>query len=209
MKPYLPVRMTRAALVVAVTLVAAGCASTQLDAQWSNPQRAAVSLRGTKVLVVCEAAETMLRQICQDKLSTELATLGAVPVRASDAPVSDPPQGESARHVAAARAAGATAVFSVTVSPDASQATSTGVSVGFGVGGFGFGRGFGGVGLSAPVGESRIAYGYAGNGSLLDADSGTLMWTAKTRSNPADNTEFQMAYLAKALAEGAQKAGYL
>jgi hypothetical protein len=193
-------------MAVGLALGTAGCATQQLDAQWSNPQQAASSLRGEKVLVVCEAAEPVIRQICQDKLAAEVTTLGAQAVRAPE-----PAPGDDTARAAAARAAGARAVFSVAISPDVSQATHSGMSVGFGLGGFGFGHGgFGGVGVSAPIGgDIRIQSGYAGNASLLEAKTGVLLWTAKTRSNPNENTEYQMTYLTRALAEGARKAGHL
>ena len=40
----------------------AGCASTSLDAQWSDPQMGANPLRGAKVLVACEAYEMVIRE---------------------------------------------------------------------------------------------------------------------------------------------------
>ena len=203
-------RFLRGAVAPAVlALCTAGCATHQLDAQWSNPQQPTASLRGGTVLVVCEAAEPVIRQICLDRLVAEVAALGVQAIR-SPGPAATAGD-DTARQLAAARAAGARGVFSVTVSPDVSQATHSGMSVGFGLGGFGFGNGgLGGIGISAPIGgDIRISTGYAGNASVLDAGTGTLAWTAKTRSNPNDDTEAQMAYLAKALVEGARKAGRL
>src|SRR5207248_11166547 len=46
----------------------AGCASTQLEAQWVDPQLAHGTLRGARVLIACDAAETVVKRICQDQL---------------------------------------------------------------------------------------------------------------------------------------------
>lgn len=162
-------------------------------------------MRGAKILVLCESRETVVRQICQDKLAAQLAALGAVPVRATQ-PVTAGDSGANA--VSTARAAGAAAVFFVAVAPDTTQAASNGASFGFGFGGFG-GGGFGGIGISAPLGgERRLDFGYAGNGSLTRVDTDALIWTAKTRSYPSQSVELQMESISKALAEGAQKAGH-
>ena len=58
-----------------------GCASTpQLDAQWSDPSLGPSFLRGTRVLVACDAYEVVVRQICQDHLAREVVARGATPV---------------------------------------------------------------------------------------------------------------------------------
>jgi hypothetical protein len=68
---------------LAGALLMAGCASTQLDAQWVDPQLANSSLRGAKVLVACEAAEAVVKRICQDRLAAEVTAHGATPVMAA------------------------------------------------------------------------------------------------------------------------------
>src|SRR5438445_12160824 len=74
----------RAALgALAAGLTVAGCASTPLDAQWSDPQLAGTSLRGAKVLVACEAAEAVVKRICQDRLADEVIAHGGNPVLAA------------------------------------------------------------------------------------------------------------------------------
>lgn len=58
-----------------------GCASTKLDAQWVDPQFKGHSLRGAKVLVVCEAADLAIKRICQDQVAAQVAALDATPVK--------------------------------------------------------------------------------------------------------------------------------
>ncbi|MBC7973936.1 MAG: hypothetical protein H7138_03050, partial [Myxococcales bacterium] len=73
-------RSNRQLLVIAA-LAVAGCASgPQLDAQWSDPQLGSSYLRGARVLVACDAAELVVRQICQDQLAGEVVARGATPV---------------------------------------------------------------------------------------------------------------------------------
>jgi len=185
--------MTRSLSALAASLVA-GCAGPTLDAQWRDPQLTANYLRGARVLVVCDAAEVVLQRICEDELARGLKARGAVPVI-----------GAAQVDAAAARAAGAKAVFNVGVNA-ASQAVSPGFQIGFGLGSFGSNVG-GGVGVSAPVGGGKVTSGYAANGRLTDAASSRLMWTARAAATPSSDVNAQLADLAKALLDAADKAG--
>jgi len=62
--------------------------------------------------------------------------------------------------------------------------------------------------MSAPVGAGQVMTGYAANSTLTDVATGSLMWTAKATTPPSKDVNEQMAKLAKAVAEGAQKAGF-
>lgn len=181
-------------LLVAAALACAGCASPTLDAQWRDPQLGPGYLRGATVLVACETSELVLQRICEDQLAAGLKARGALPV------VSRAPAG-----AAAARAAGAKAVFSMGVAV-AAQAVSPGFSIGFGLGGFGSKVG-GGVGVSAPVGGGKVTSGYAANGRITDAAGDRLMWTARAAAAPSADLNAQLADLAKAMLDAADKAG--
>jgi len=187
------------------TLLLAGCATKTLDAQWSDPQLTSGNpLRGARLLVVCEAQDLVLRRICQDQVGAQVIAAGATPVAAPD--VAADASGSPAQYLAAAKAASAKAVLLTAVAPDSSVAKS-GLTVGFGLGGFGGGGFGGGVGVSAPVGGTKVATGYAANGSITDVASGRLMWTAKATAAPSDDLNSQIAELAKAVVTGAGKAG--
>ena len=45
------------------------CATTRMDAQWTNPEYQGRSARGGSVLVACEAQDLTLQRICEDKLA--------------------------------------------------------------------------------------------------------------------------------------------
>lgn len=202
----------RSSLAIAGCTVAllAGCASTRIDTQWSDPQFAGRSLYGQRVLVVCDAADVALRRSCQQRLVDELSALGATALDGPEPANPSPGRQAAATHLLpAARAARADAVVSASVLPD-SFAIQPGPSVGIGVGGFGGGRvGVGGgIGVSVPIGGAERMTGYAASATLTDTASGRLMWSAKA-SAPAssDDAERQAGELARALVEALRKAG--
>ena len=191
-------------------LLLAGCASTSLNAQWSDPQFAGQSLRGAKVLVSCQAADTTLRRVCADRMAARLATMGVVPVQAADttAAGADPPADTKAL-LQAARDAGAVVVLHTSLAPAASVATP-GPSIGIGIGGFGGGyRSGGGVGfgVSAPVGGASVETGYGAHASLTDVASAQLMWSASATAPPSSNLNEQMNALAATLLDAARQTG--
>ncbi|HEX2539765.1 MAG TPA: hypothetical protein VHM00_01655 [Caldimonas sp.] len=199
-----PRRLAAAALLAPALLV--GCASTQLDAQWSDPQLATSQyLRGARVLVACDTFELVLRQICQDQLAAEVSSRGGTPVfpPASVAIAAD--RSVDAQLLPAAREVGAKAVMVLTLAAAATD-VSPGVSVGFG--GFGFGRHSGvGVGLGVPIGGGRVTTGYTANGRLTDVQSGRLVWTAKATAPPSSDVNAQIGELSKSVLGAADQSG--
>jgi hypothetical protein len=193
-------------VLLATALVAlAGCATTQLDAEWRDPQLSAGSLRGARVLVACDAAEAVIVQLCRDQIANGVTAQGATAVFVpANFPLS-PARAIDPQLLLAARDVGAKAVLVVTVAV-ASANVSQGMSIG--IGGFGFGSsGGGGIGVSAPVGGGNVTQGYAANGRLTDVASERLLWTAKATSPPSSDVNLQMSELSKTLFAAATKAG--
>jgi hypothetical protein len=197
------------ALCAALALINGGCASKPVQAQWTDPQFSNHSLRGAKVLVVCDSNEAAVKRICEEQMSAQLSTIGAAPVIV---PIDAGAASLNERALTAARSAQAKAVLISTVAPEVTS-ISPGPSIGVGIGGFG---GFGGsrsggvstgVGVSVPVGKERVDTAYAANLSLTDADSGRLMWTGKVMASGRDDINQQLAFLAKNGLEAAQSAG--
>jgi hypothetical protein len=211
--PMTSVSRSGGVAVAAVVLSFIGCASTTLDAQWSDPQFTGASLRGARVMVVCESSDFALKRICQDQFASELTAHGATPLIAPDDP--GPAAGARAaeRYLPVARSAGAKAVLSAAVAPDAfAVSPGYGSSVGFGVGGWGGSGGRGvatgvGVGVSMPVGSSQTGMAYVANSTFTDVATGRPMWTAKASTPAASNVNEQLGELAKAVVAAAQKAG--
>ena len=193
-------------LVALVGLALAGCASgPQLDASWSDSQLSAGYLRGARVLVACDAAELVVRQICQDQLASEVVARGASPVFVAPTFAIATDRALDGQLLGAARDAGAKAVMVMTVAVAVND-VSQGFSIG--IGGFGFGRsGGGGVGVSAPIGGGKVTSGYSANGRVTDVGSGRLLWTAKATSAPSSDVAAQMGDLSKSVLGAADKVG--
>lgn len=192
-----------AALAAASALV--GCATTRLDAEWSDPGLKPNMLRGSRVLIACEAYEAVVKRLCLDALSAEVVARGATPVVAPETtnPAPGRPLGDE-QYLGAARNAGAKAVLTTYITP-AGVNTSPGFTIGiggFGMGGSGWG---GGVGVSAPIGGGQVTTGFAANARLTDAASGKLVWTAKASSPPSQNVPGQIRELTKAVFNAADK----
>jgi hypothetical protein len=194
-----PLLLVQASVAAAVLL--AGCAATRLDAQWSDPQLAAGSLRGARVMVACEAHDLVIKRICQDQMAAEVTARGGTPVVAPNTTNEAPgrPLGAE-QYLPAARNAGAKAVLTHYVT-QADVNVSSPSSISFGIGGFGFGGGGGGVstgvGVSAPVGGGRTTVGYAVSSNVTEASSGRLLVTAKASSPPSADVNAQLSELTK------------
>lgn len=185
----------------------AGCATTQVDAQWRNVDLPPSYLLGASVLVTCETGEQVVKRICEDQLGADLRARGVrVLVAAPGALPSGVPVGATdVQYLPLARENGAKAVFSVSVGP-AAQTVSQGVSLGIGLGGFGRSVG-GGVGVSAPIGGGQFSQGYAASGRVTDVASGRLMWTARASSPPSSDVNQQFTELSKSVLDAAASAG--
>jgi hypothetical protein len=162
-------------------------------------------LRGARVLVACDAAELVVRQICQDQLANEVVARGATPVFVPPETPIATDRSIDAQLLPAARQSNATAMVVMTVAV-AVQDVSPGFTIG--IGGFGYGSsGSAGVGVSAPVGGGRVTSGYSANGRVTDVSSGRLAWTAKATSPPSGDVNAQMTELSRAVLDAAGKAG--
>lgn len=196
-------------LAAAAILWLSACASKPSSGgEWIDPQFANISLRGSTVWVVCEAAELPVKRLCQDVLAAEVTALGATAIVASDAtPSGQRPLAES--QLPAARAAGARSIFSAAISPDATV-VQPGPSVGVGIGGYGGGRvGVGGgVGISLPIGGGRVEQALGATGMLTNVATGRTMWTIRTGTAASSDVNAQVSTLGKAVAAAALKAGF-
>jgi hypothetical protein len=200
------------ALLVLCAVLNSGCSSNPVQAEWTDPAFTNHSLRGAKVLVVCDASDLPIKRVCEEEMRAQVATLGATPVSAPELSAASGSDSLSDKALAAARSAGAKAVLLASVAPDATL-VNPGPSVGFGVGGFGGMGGYhsggvgAGVGVSVPVGAERTRTAYAANMVLKDVDSGRVMWTSKVSGPMSQDINMQMNAIARAGLEAAQKAG--
>jgi hypothetical protein len=190
----------------AVATLLAGCASTRLDAQWSDPQLTPNGLRGARVMVACEAYDLVVKQLCTDQLMSEVVARGATPVSAPELPNATPGRAlPHEQYLSAAREAGAKAVLTHAITVDD---VSAGSGFSIGIGGFGVGGGGvgGGVGVSMPVGGGRSNTGYAMNARATETANGRLLWTAKASASPSSDVSGQITELTRAVFGAADKA---
>ena len=202
--------LAAALLIGAGVGMLAGCATTQVNVQWSDPEFAGRSLRGEKVLVVCDAPDPAMRGVCQDEVAAQVRASGATPVVSPDAGLTVGPPPANDRTLAAARAAGAKAILGSTIGPDVTV-VNQGASVGFGLGGFGGSGGSvtgGGVGIGFPIGGGQATTGYTANLVLTDVATVRVMWTSKVTTPGSQNVGAQIGDLARVGVEAAKAAGF-
>jgi hypothetical protein len=188
-----------------------GCATTTVHAEWTDPQFAGRSLRGERVLVVCDANDTAVRRICRDQLAAQVSAAGATPVtgpETADLTAGPPPAND--KTLAAAKRAGAKAILAATVAPDATV-VSGGSGISFGIGGFGGSGGGvsgGGVGIGVPIGGGQVETAYGANIGLTDVATVRLMWTSKVTAPASRNVTAQIGEIAKVGVGSARSAGF-
>ena len=190
----------RSAALALPALLAAGCASSNIQAQWTDPEFANRSLQGAKVLVRCEAREMAIQRICAEQLGQQVRAAGAQPVTVSG----EPGAAEEAT-LNAAREQGAKAVLVSRIAPDATVVAPR-PTIGFGVGSWGGSTG-GSVGVSVPVGGERVNTAYAADMVLTDVGSGRVMWTSRVTTPAARDVNAQVAKLTKSGVDAAKQAG--
>lgn len=192
----------------------AGCATTQVNVQWTEPEFKGRSLRGEKVLVVCDAPDVATQRVCQEQMAARIAASGATPVISPNAGLTAGPPPTNDATLVAARGAGAKAIFGVTVGVDVTV-VNPGPSVGIGIGGFGGSGGYrggtvtgGSVGIGFPIGGGQATSGYAASMVLTDAATVKLMWSSKVTTPASSNVNAQMGELARVGVEAARGAGF-
>lgn len=195
------------ATLALATLLLSACASVPApDAVWAAPDIGAQArlLQGANVLVACEAPDVAVRNICQDRLAAAVAARGGRPVFVpGDTRLVAGPL--DAQLLPSARSENATAILVMTLRPVATEATP---SASFSIGGFGFGRGSAlGGGLTAPIGETRVATGFSANGRVTNASTGRLVWTASASSPPSEDLPGQLSTLSASVVDAAARAG--
>jgi hypothetical protein len=197
-------------------LLVGGCASTAIQAQWSDPQFAGRSLRGATVLVVCNTNATAVQRICQDQIASRVLKSEIRPVMATEADLTAA-EGEpiTDKIFAAARRVGATTIGGVTIAPDATV-VSPGPTIGVGIGGFGTSGGWhrssgvgGGIGVGFPVGGEQVHTVYAADMTLTDVATERLMWTSKITTPASQDIAEQVTKLVEVGVKSAQQAGFL
>jgi len=200
-------------LTLIFSVLLASCATTQMNAQWVNPEYQGRSLRGQSVLVACQARDFTMQQICEDQLAAQLTANG---IKALRLPPNNPAAGAPGNDalIAAAKAAGATAFTRVVLGVSAPVVGNSGPQIGIGIGGGsvgGSGGRYGGVGggISLPIGGASVTEALAADTTVVAVPSGALVWSGRATTPTGSNTTQQLGELAKVTTEAMQGAGLL
>jgi hypothetical protein len=198
----------RFVFAIALPGLAACTSAPQRQVEWSDPALGPNSrLLGERVLVACEAYDAALRQVCEDRLSRELAARGATPVRVPPATSVVSGRELDGQLIPSATAAGAKAVLVVSLTP-ATWDAGSGMSLG--IGGFSFGRNSAaGVGLGLPISTSAPSTGFSANGRVTEVSSGRMVWTSTFVAQPSGDLGAQFGDLSRAMVDAAHDAGML
>ena len=209
MKHHLSFYRVRQALPIVFALALTACATTRMDAQWTNPEYQGRNVRGASVLVACEAQDLTLQRICEDQLAAAVSARGAKPTLNSQlSPAASATPAGNDPYLAAARRVGARAIVRMTLNSGQPVAVDSGPSIGIGAGGGG-GRVGGGLGISFPIGGSRVTQAYGAETALIDPANGATMWSGRASSSTAQNATGQIAELAQTTVEALQSTGLL
>jgi hypothetical protein len=199
-------------LSLSAAVLLSACATTRMDAQWTNPDYKDRSVRGASVLVACEAPELTLQRICEDQLAAAVSARGAKPTLNSQLSAAATPPAGSDPYLAAAKRVGARAIVRMTLGTQA-VAVDSGPRIGIGVGGgsgsYGGGGAAGGVGIGFPIGGSRVAQAFGAETALIDPSNGATMWSGRASSSTSQDITAQITELAQVTAGALAGAGML
>ena len=190
-------------LLAGLTTLLAACATTQMEAQWMNPDFKGAKLRDQTVLVACQARDFTVQAVCEDQASAQLTARGVKPVKFAVTNTGVPPTAEAIE--AAAKRASARAVYRTTLSTSV-PTVSPGPTIGIGVGGGSY-RGGAAGGISMPVGGSTISEAYAADTAIVDVASGKLMWTGRATSPTGGDVTTQLTDLNRVMFDSLSGSG--
>lgn len=203
------------ALLPALAILVAGCATTEMSTQWTNPEFSGSSLKERRVLVICQARDDTLSRVCEDGWANRLAAHGIVGIPGHALAGFAPGGAASPEEIAiAGREQEATAVVSTQLMLSDFAVVNPGPQVGFGLGGGsggyrGGGISFGGIGLSFPVGGATATRSLASSTSLVDLASGKLIWSGSATTSATDDYTSQLDALTRTTLEALQKTGLI
>lgn len=189
------------------------CATTRMDAQWTNPEYQGRNVRGASVLVACEAPDLTVQRICEDQLAAAVSSRGAKATLNSQlSPAAGAPATGNDPYVAAAKRVGARAIVRMTLNSGMPVAVDSGPSIGIGVGGGSGGyRGgsFGGIGIGFPIGGARVSQAFGAETALIDPANGATMWSGRASSSTSQGVTEQVSELAQTTITALQGTGLL
>lgn len=191
----------------------AGCATTQIDSQWKNPDFIGRSLMGNRVLVACKAPDETLRRLCEDQWLVKLGARGISAVRSYSLSGFPPVGAANSKAISlAAKGSGARTVVNMELTPSDIAVVNPGPQLGVGIGGgsggyHGGGFSFGGLGMSFPLGGATVTHGMASTTKVVELDSGVLIWSGNASTATDVNVTEQVSALTRVVVDELMKAG--
>lgn len=203
-------------LGVGLLATLAGCATSQMSAEWRDATFTVGSLKGGRVLVVCRAPDEAMRRVCEDQWSSQLGAQGVAAMQSYSIANFPWASGDtSAEMRAAVRASGVAALASMSIYPSEVASINPGPQVGIGIGG-GSGGGYrgggfsvGGIGITLPIGGAIPTQSLAASSSLVDVASGKLVWSGSASTPASGDVIAQVGALTQVTIEAMRKAGLL
>ena len=203
-------------LLPAFVPLLAACATTQMNAEWRDPNVAAASVKGQRLLVVCRAQDDTMRRLCEDQWAAQLGTQGINPMRSYSIPGFPWASPDNADDVkAAVRASGAGALATMALAPSDIPIVNSGPQVGVGIGGSSGGGyrssgvSFGGIGISLPIGGATVTQGLGAASRLVDVASGRLVWSGNATTPASGDVAGQVTALTQVTIDALRKAGLI
>lgn len=184
-------------------ILLSACATTKMEAQWSNPEFRDAKLRDQVVLVACQARDFTVQAVCEDQIASQLAARGVKPTKFAVANTGTAPTNEAID--AAAKRANARAVYRTTLATSI-PTVSPGPTIGIGVGGGGY-RGGAAGGISMPIGGSTVSEAYAADTAIVDVATGKLMWSGRATSPTGGDVTSQLSELTRVMFESLSGSG--
>jgi uncharacterized membrane protein YgcG len=203
-------------LALGLAAMLAGCATTQMNAEWRDPTSTAGSLKGRRVLVVCRAPDEAMRRVCEDQWASQLGAQGVATAQSYSIPGFPWPSGDTSDEMkAAVRASGVAALASMSLYPSDVAVVNPGPQIGVGMGGGsgggyrGGGFSFGGIGITLPIGGATTTQSLGASSSVVDVASSRLVWSGSASTPASGDVRAQLGALTQVTIEAMRKAGLI
>ena len=193
------------ALLLVLASLLTGCATTRIDAQWTNPAFAGRPVQGP-VLVVGLTRDTTLRRLYEDALAVQLGQRGLTALKSYDGLFDSVDDTSSEPLLQAARTAGAAAVLSTRVIGHEQRVWVDPMPAWGYPGWYGYPWPYAYYPYPGPVSTYER---YIASTSLTDVNSGKEVWTARSSTNLPGKVDREVQALAQEIVAGLGKAGLL
>jgi hypothetical protein len=195
------------AVVVLLLLGVSACATTQIEATWSNPEFANRP-RGGRVLVVGVTRDDTARRLYEDAMAAQLRSRGVDAIRSYDSVASPLADGGGTALIDAAKRNNATGILSsALVAREHVQRVRVDPAPPWGWDYYGW------YGYYWPYGYARVETDdfdrYYVSTTLTDVSSGKIFWSARTRSDTPGKIEKEIKDFVSVISDALLRSGLM